>query len=94
MNKLFLNNKTPSEISRHIAGQIRAIRKRKKWSQVKLSEKSGVSLGSVKRFERTGEISLVFLIKITIALNCENELEGLFKEVPFESIQEVLDGQV
>ncbi|MCI9359622.1 MAG: helix-turn-helix domain-containing protein [Hungatella sp.] len=34
-----------------IAGRIRQIRKRRKLSQKKLSEKSGVSLGSVKRFE-------------------------------------------
>ena len=93
MSKLLVYNKTPDFISNLIAGNIRAIRKRRKFSQKTLAEKSGVSLGSVKRFENSGEISLVSLIKIAIALNCETELANLFSDVPFESIQEVIDGQ-
>lgn len=93
MNTFNFIKKTPKEINKLIAARIRDIRKRKKISQEKLSEKSGVSLGSVKRFEGSGEISLISLTKIAIALNCENELEKLFENVPFESIQEVIDGQ-
>ena len=55
---------TPDEINKGIAARVRTVRKRRKISQVKLSEKSGVSLGSVKRFESTGEISLLSLTKI------------------------------
>lgn len=87
------NQKTPKEIDDLIASRVRSIRKRKKISQEKLSEKSGVSLGSVKRFERSGEISLSSLTKIAIALECEGALENLFEEIPFNSIQEVIDGQ-
>jgi transcriptional regulator with XRE-family HTH domain len=93
MNINFLNQKTPREIEAIIAERIRSIRKRQKLSQVRLSEKSGVSLGSVKRFERSGEISLFSLIKIAIALNCEDELVNLFADRPFLSIQEVIDEQ-
>lgn len=93
MNIFNFNKITPKEIDKLIAERIRNIRKRKKISQEKLSEKSGVSLGSVKRFESSGEISLISLTKIAIALNCENELERLFEDIPFESIQEVIDEQ-
>lgn len=93
MNTFNFNQKTPKEINKMIAERIRNIRKRRKLSQEKLSEKSGVSLGSVKRFENIGEISLSSLTKLAIALDCENELEQLFEDIPFESIQEVLDGQ-
>lgn len=93
MNTFNFNKRTPKEINQLIAARIRNIRKRKKLSQEKLSEKSGVSLGSVKRFEGSGEISLISLTKLAIALNCENELEGLFENIPFESIQEVIDEQ-
>ncbi|WP_373482292.1 helix-turn-helix domain-containing protein [Acetobacterium sp.] len=89
----FLTQKTPQEINAIIAARIRSIRKRQKLSQEKLSEKSGVSLGSVKRFERSGDISLISLTKIAIALNCEEELSHLFAEQPFLSIQEVIDEQ-
>lgn len=81
--------KTPREIDQLIASRIRGIRKRRKISQKRLSEKSGVSLGSVKRFEQSGEISLISLTKIAIALEIEGELEDLFEEVPFLSIEEV-----
>ena len=93
MNTFNFNQRTPKEIDKMIAERIRNIRKRRKLSQEKLGEKSGVSLGSVKRFENSGEISLSSLTKIAIALSCENELEGLFEDIPFESIQEVIDGQ-
>jgi transcriptional regulator with XRE-family HTH domain len=93
MNTFNFNKRTPKEINQLISERIRNIRKRKKLSQKNLSEKSGVSLGSVKRFESTGEISLISLTKIAIALNCENELEELFRNVPFESIQEIIDEQ-
>ena len=81
--------KTPREIDQLIASRIRSIRKRRKISQKRLSEKSGVSLGSVKRFEQNGEISLISLTKIAIALEIEGELEDLFEEVPFLSLEEV-----
>ncbi len=69
------------------------MRKRKKITQKKLAARSGVSLGSLKRFEQSGEISLQSLTKIAIALDVENELEDLFNNVPFASIEEVINEQ-
>lgn len=83
--------KTPPEIERQIAERIRGIRKRRKISQQKLSELSGVSLGSLKRFEQSGEISLLSLIKIAIALDISEELEQLFADVPPLSIEEIIN---
>ena len=86
-------SKTPGEIQKLIAERIRFIRRRRKISQKKLSELSGVSLGSVKRFEQSGEISLLSLIKIAASLGLNNELEHLFEDVPPLSIEEVIRGQ-
>lgn len=69
------------------------MRKRKKITQKQLAARSGVSLGSLKRFEQSGEISLQSLKKIAIALDMENELEGLLDNVPFASIEEVINEQ-
>lgn len=91
MNRYILNKKTPKEIDMQIAERIRNIRRRRKISQQRLSEKSGVSLGSLKRFESTGEISLISLTKIAVALELENELEDLFENVPFFSIEEIIN---
>lgn len=88
-----LYQKTWSEINNEIAGKIIRLRKRKKISQKELAARSGVSLGSVKRFEQSGEISLQSLTKIAIALGVEDELLNLFDDVPFESIEEVINEQ-
>lgn len=93
MNTFTFMQKTPREINQQIAFRIRMIRKRRNMSQKKLSEKSGVSLGSVKRFESSGEISLISLTKIAVALDADQELEQLFGDVPFESIEEVIHEQ-
>ena len=69
------------------------MRKRKKITQKELAARSGVSLGSLKRFEQSGEISLQSLTKIAIALDVEEELENLFDNVPFASIEEVMNEQ-
>ena len=88
-----LYQKTWTEINNDIAQKIVRLRKRKKITQKQLAARSGVSLGSLKRFEQSGEISLQSLTKIAIALDVENELEGLFDNVPFASIEEVLNEQ-
>ncbi|MDO4321070.1 MAG: helix-turn-helix transcriptional regulator [Lachnospiraceae bacterium] len=93
MNTFYFLQKTPGEIDKIIAERIRGIRKRRKISQKSLSERSGVSLGSVKRFEQSGEISLRSLTKIAIALGLDHELAQLFEEVPFLSIEEVINEQ-
>ncbi len=62
-----------------------------KFSQVELSKRSGVSLGSVKRFESTGEISLTSLLKIAIALECEGDFNELFSRKNYRSLQEVIN---
>ena len=88
-----LYQKTWTEINNDIAQKIVNYRKRKKITQKQLAARSGVSLGSLKRFEQSGEISLQSLTKIAIALDVENELEDLFNNVPFASIEEVINEQ-
>lgn len=88
-----LYQKTWTEINNDIAQKIVRLRKRKKITQKQLAARSGVSLGSLKRFEQSGEISLQSFTKIAIALDVENELEDLFNNVPFASIEEVINEQ-
>ena len=72
-----LYQKTWTEINNDIAQKIVRLRKRKKITQKQLAARSGVSLGSLKRFEQSGEISLQSLTKIAIALDVEGELEKM-----------------
>ena len=85
--------KTPKELSRIIAANVRKRRKERKLSMQDLAEKSGVSYGSVKRFESSGEISLLSLLKIATVLDCADGFEALFAEQEIRSIQEIIDEQ-
>lgn len=84
---------TANEIDLQLAHRVRNIRRRRKITQSKISEMSGVSLGSVKRFEQTGEISLVSLTKITIALGIEEELKNIFSNIPYMTLEEIENEQ-
>lgn len=84
---------TPEEINLVVAKNIKKLRKRHKVSQKELSRLSGVSYGSIKRFEETGNISLVSLTKVAIALSVENEIKELFANVPYKSIEEFINEQ-
>ena len=77
-------------IKRELVARVRECRREKGLSQQKLAECSGVSFGSVKRFERFGEISLVSLLRLAMALNCAKDFAGLFREdLPAASIPAV-----
>lgn len=81
---------TAEEMNEKLAQRMKRIRKRKSISQEQLSQISGVSFGSIKRFETSGKISLLSLTKLAIALNCADEIRGLFTDVPYQSIEEVI----
>ena len=84
---------TAEEINLNLAKRVKNIRKRRKISQEELAYKSGVSYGSIKRFESTGMISLLSLTKLAIALVCTDEINNMFSQVPYTSIQEVINEQ-
>lgn len=90
MRKVFVWE-TPEEMNQKLADRVRLIRKRKKLTQSRLSEVSNVSLGSIKRFEATGQISLLSLTKLAVALDCGNEIRKMFSEVPYADIEEVIN---
>ena len=82
---------TAEELDKKIADRVRLIRKRRSITQEKLAQISGVSFGSVKRFETTGQISLLSLTRIAMALDMADDLRQLFTEVPYRNIQEVIN---
>lgn len=92
MSGFFFNPKTPNDIAHELVEKIKQHRKKLKISQAQLAIKSGVSLGSIKRFESKYEISLNSFIKILIVLNLEQDLENLFTQKNYNSIDEVING--
>ena len=82
---------TAEELDKNLALRVRKIRKRRKISQQKMADLSGVSYGSIKRFETSGQISLLALTKIAMALDMADELRNIFSQVPYRNIQEVIN---
>lgn len=88
---MFSELKFPQEIAKDIALQEKKKRKNRKLTQAELSKRAGISLASLKRFEQTGEISFVSLIKIADILDEKEAFAELFTTKEYRSIQEVID---
>ena len=82
---------TAEELDQKLAQRVQNIRKRRSISQEKLASRSGVSYGSIKRFETSGQISLISLTKIAMALDIADDIRNLFATVPYRDIQEVIN---
>jgi transcriptional regulator with XRE-family HTH domain len=81
-----LNILTPLEYLTQIAKNAKAKRLSLNLSQQNLSLRSGVSLGSIKRFERTGKISLESLLKLALVLKSLESFNSLFAQDPLQSL--------
>ncbi len=79
---------TPLEVSKALAEKHRTLRKELKMSQEEMADRSGVSLGSLKRFENSGKISLDSLLKLMHLLGRLNEFDNLL--LPKENLDDIM----
>lgn len=77
MNKYSIT-KQPSFVMKEVAAREKNIRKNRKISQAELAERSGVSLGSLKRFESTGQISFESLLRLAHFFDVLDGFDALF----------------
>lgn len=77
--------KSPLEIAQDLAKAAREKRLAANLSQASLSKRSGVSLSVLKKFERTGKISLESLLKLALVLETIDEFSKLFSPKAPES---------
>jgi len=81
---------TDKEILIEIAARAKKVRIAHDLRQSDLSEKSAVPLSSIRVFERSGKISMVYLIKILRALSLIEELDNLFQSPQIDDLKTVL----
>ena len=94
MEEQALQFATYDEKQLEIAKRFIAIRKSKKVSQQRLSILSQVSYASIRRFEKTGDISLSSLVKLALALQLYDDLDNLFSNhQKYKSIEEIIRDQ-
>lgn len=70
--------RSPGEVMRDLAARVRALRLARNITQQMLAERVDVAIGTVKRFEKTGEIQLRHLLRIALVLGCMEDFESLF----------------
>ena len=84
---------SPGEYAMEIARNLKRLRRREKLTQTALAAKAGVSYASLRRFERTGEISLGSLLRIAVVLGAAEPFGDLFRAPEITSIREIIDGE-
>lgn len=89
--------KSPFDMAKEIAKKAKDKRLELNLSQQTLSAKSGVSYGTLKKFEQKGQISLESLLKIALTLDQLDTFEHVFAKgddaLP-SSIEELLDDHI
>lgn len=86
-----LGNVNVSAITNTIAQKVRQNRLELNLTQNALATRAGVSFGSLRRFENTGEISLKSLILIAIALDATSEFDALFTKQKYQRIDQLVN---
>lgn len=80
----------PSDVAADLANRLKGRRLARNLTQEGLARRSGVALGTLKKFERTGAISLVSFVRLVIALGEEATLERLMADQEFETLDQVI----
>lgn len=81
------------EVIRAVAARVRVARLQRAWPQAELAARSGMSLGSLRRFERTGLISFEALVRVAFALDALDGFAALFPSRP-SRLDDLLDAPV
>ncbi len=69
----------PEDVSQNLAERARDRRLVMNLSQEGLARRAGISTGTVKRFEKTGQISIASLLQIALVLDALEEFDNVFK---------------
>lgn len=88
-NLFDLNQFNPQYLAEKIAERAKQRRLELNITQEELAMRSGVSFGSVKRFETMAKISLQHLLMIAVTLDATEDFSNLFSRKNYQSIDEV-----
>ncbi len=84
----FVPAHTEQTVVAELVDRVKMRRKELGLSQRYLAVRSGVSYGSIRRFEKSGDISLSSLVKIAHAMDCLTDFNELFKYKKITSLKD------
>jgi transcriptional regulator with XRE-family HTH domain len=79
-NILALSLKSPQDVLREVGDRFKRRRLALDLTQAGLAKRSGVALGSLKRFEATGLVAFESLLKLALVLDCLGDFDHLAAE--------------
>lgn len=82
---------TDKEILTLMASRAKEVRISHDLRQSDLSKKSAVPLSSIRVFERSGKISLVYLLRLLRALSLIEEIDTLFQSTPINDLKSMVN---
>ena len=80
--------KSPRDVRLELAERAKAERLRQNLTQEALAHAAGISLSTLRRFEKTGDIALASFVEIAFALRRMDGFDALFPEPPVHSLFE------
>ena len=69
---------TSDEITAELGLRLKAVRLSQSLTQADLAERAGISVGTVKALERTGQSCVASLVRVVQALGLTDQLQSLF----------------
>ena len=84
---------TSDEITAELGLRLKAVRLSQSLTQADLAERAGISVGTVKSLERTGQSSVASLVRVVQALGLTDQLQSLFV-LKVQSIAEMEQAQL
>jgi transcriptional regulator with XRE-family HTH domain len=71
--------KPPAQVMRELAHRVKFLRLNRQWTRQDLADAANINVYSLKRFERTGDISLARLLAICDVLGVLNDFDHILK---------------
>lgn len=86
---------SPAEILLLLARNMRELRLAKNLTQAQLSERANVSLAVLKKFERTGKISLESFIKLAFVLGAAEKIPEILRPdlQQYSTLDDLISGE-
>lgn len=90
----FSIDKTPKDVAKELASRFKSLRNKVKLSRRELAERSGVPESSIKRFETTGNVSLLSLLKVSQTLKRIEDFDQLFNIDNIEDVEKLFSNKM
>jgi len=90
-NILSVNEVTADKLCLQVADKVRLRRLEMNLTQTGMAQRSGVNINTYRRFEKTGEIAFLNLVKIASVLEMTDDINRLFSQRKYNSIEDVIN---